>query len=89
MKLIPRVSPLVSSALLAGALVGCAVAPRMGSHHAHATTGAMDVQAHCEMHKKKMGSQPSAEQQAMMQEHLKSMPPEMRQRMQAIHEQCK
>jgi len=41
------------------------------------------------MHKKMMSGKPSAEQQAMMQEHMKSMTPEMRQRMQAMHDQCK
>ncbi len=49
----------------------------------------MDMQSHCEMHKKMMSGKPSAERQAMMQEHMKSMTPEMRQKMQAMHEQCK
>ena len=88
MKLIPRVAPLVSSVLLAGALVGCAV-PQKSSDHAHASMGAMDMQSHCEMHKKMMSGKPAAERQAMMQEHMKSMTPETRQRMQAMHEQCK
>jgi hypothetical protein len=51
--------------------------------------GAMDTQSHCEMHRKMMAGKPPAQQQAMMQEHMKSMAPEMRQRMQAMHEQCK
>jgi hypothetical protein len=51
--------------------------------------GAMNMQAHCEMHKKMMTGKPTAEQQAMMQEHMKSMTAEMRQKMQAMHEQCK
>ncbi|MBA2964669.1 MULTISPECIES: hypothetical protein [Ramlibacter] len=89
MKLISRVVALVSSALLAGALVGCAAAPQKGSDHAHATMDSMDMQAHCEMHRKMMSGKSAAEQQAMMQEHMKSMSPEMRQRMQAMHEQCK
>lgn len=89
MKLISRVVPLVSSALLGVGLAGCAAAPAKSNDHAHAAMGAMDMQSHCEMHKKMMGSKPSAEQQATMEEHMKSMPPEMRQRMQAMHEQCK
>lgn len=89
MKLSPRVVALLSSALLAGALVGCAGAPQKSSDHPHATMGSMDMQAHCEMHKKMMAGKPTAEQRAMMQEHMKSMAPEMRQRMQAMHEQCK
>ena len=89
MKQIPRVVPLVSSVLLAGALVGCAAAPQKGADHAPATMGSMDIQAHCEMHKQMMSGKSSAAQQAMMQEHMKAMAPEMRQRMQAMHEQCK
>jgi hypothetical protein len=85
---ISRLVPLVSSALLAVGLAGCAAGPAK-SDHAHATMGAMDMQSHCEMHKKMMSGKPSAEQQAMMQEHMKSMAPEMRQKMQAMHEQCK
>lgn len=89
MKLIPRVLPLLSAPLLAGALAGCAAAPQKGSDNAHAAMGSMDMQAHCEMHKKMMSGKTSDEQQAMMQEHMKSMTPEMRQRMQTMHEQCK
>ncbi|ROZ79582.1 hypothetical protein [Ramlibacter sp. WS9] len=88
MKLISRVVPLVSSALLAVGLAGCA-APQKSNAHAHSDTGSMDMQAMCEMHKKMMSGKPPAEQQAMMQEHMKSMAPEMRQRAQAMHEKCK
>jgi len=49
----------------------------------------MDMQATCEMQKKMMSGKPPAEQQAMMQENMKSMTPEMRQRAQAMHEKCK
>jgi hypothetical protein len=89
MKLISRGVPLVSSALVALALAGCAAAPAKSGDHAHASVGAMDMQSHCEMHRKMMSRKPSAEQQATMQEHMKSMTPQMRQRMQAMHEQCK
>lgn len=35
--------------------------------------GTKDMQAMCEMHKKMMSGKPPAEQQARMQEHLKSL----------------
>jgi hypothetical protein len=89
MKLISRVVPLVSSALLVVGLAGCAAAPPTRDAHARADMSTMDMQSMCEMHKKMMSGKPAAEQQAMMQEHMKSMTPEMRQRMQAMHEQCK
>ena len=51
--------------------------------------GQMDMQAMCEMHKGMMAGKSTAEQQAMMSGHMKSMSPEMRTRMQAMHEKCK
>jgi hypothetical protein len=87
MTLISRVAPLVFSALLAVVLAGCAAPPQSDARHAD--MGTMDMQAMCEMHKKMMSGKPPAEQQAMMQEHMKSMTPEMRQRAQAMHEKCK
>lgn len=87
MKLSTRLVSLAAAFLVAG-LAGCA-APTKTADHGHATMGSMDMQSHCEMHKKMMSGKPSAEQQAMMQEHMNSMTPEMRQRMQAMHEQCK
>lgn len=51
--------------------------------------GQMDMQAMCEKHKGMMAGKSPAEQQAMMNEHMKSMSPEMRTRMQAMHEKCK
>ena len=88
MKLISRVVPLIASALLAVGLAGCAASAK-SDDHAHATMGAKDMQSHCEMHKKMMSGKASAEQQTMMEKHMTSMTPEMRQRMQAMHEQCK
>lgn len=85
---ISRVVPLVLFAFLSVVLVGCA-APQKSDAHAHADTGAMDMQAMCEMHKNMMSGKPPAEQQAVMQEHMKSMTPEMRRRAQAMHEKCK
>lgn len=89
MKLTNRFPAAAAALLLAAALAGCATAPGNEHAHSHPATGAMDMQSHCEMHRKMMAGKPSAEQQAMMQEHMKSMPPEMRQRMQAMHEQCR
>lgn len=89
MRRISIVAPLVSSALLVGALASCAAGPEKNSDHAQASMGTMDMQAMCEKHKKMMSGKPAAEQQAMMQEHMKSMTPEMRQRMRAMHDRCK
>jgi hypothetical protein len=69
-------------------LAGCAAAPAKTGEHDHAATSSTDMRSHCEMHKKMSGKR-SAEQQAMMEEHMKSMPAEKRQRMLAMHEQCK
>lgn len=85
MKLIQLLYPVA----LAGLLAGCAAGAQKSDTHSHATMAAMDMQSHCDMHKKMMSGKPSAEQQAMMQEHMKSMTPEMRQKMQVMHEQCK
>ena len=73
---------------LAAALAGCA----MPGHHRHMDHGSshdMDMAAMCDMHKKEMAGKTAAEQQALMQEHMKSMSPEMRQRMQEMHASCR
>jgi hypothetical protein len=88
MKLTKHAISTLSLALLATVLAGCAGAPAGSQAHAHANMGGMDPQAMCEMHKRMMSGQPSAEQQAMMQEHMKAMTPEMHQRMHAMHERC-
>lgn len=85
MKLMQQFLPLA----LVGLLAGCAAGAQNSDAHSHATMGAMDMQSHCEMHKRMMSGKSSAEQEAMMQEHMKAMPPEMHQRMHAMHEQCK
>ncbi len=102
MKLNLRFIPLASAVLVAVGLAGCAATPTQSDAHVHSDgdgkagmamggmgKGGMDMQGHCEMHQKMMSGKSSAEQHAMMQEHLKSMTPEMRQRMQGMHEQCK
>lgn len=84
----PRLlAPAAVSLLLAGVLAGCAMPGRHG-HMDHHASQAMDMKAMCDMHRKEMAGKTAAEQQALMQEHLKSMSPEMRQRMQTMHAQC-
>ena len=53
------------------------------------TGGQMEPQAMCDRHKSMMAGKSAAEQQAMMNDHMKSMTPEMRTRMQAMYEKCK
>jgi hypothetical protein len=78
--------------LLVGLIGGCATgASNSGSMGGMGGTsgGQMDMQAMCEMHKGMMAGKSTAEQQTMMSEHMKSMSPEMRTRMQAMHDKCK
>ena len=79
--------------LLAGLVGGCATgastSKSMGGGMSGMGAGQMDMQAMCEKHKAMMAGKPSAEQQAMMSEHMKSMSPEMRTRVQKMHETCK
>ena len=53
------------------------------------TGGLMDTQAMCDRHKSMMAGKSTAEQQTMMNHQMKSMPPEMLSRMQAMYEKCK
>lgn len=76
------------SLLLAALLAGCAMPGRTG-HMDHHGSRAMDTSAMCDMHRKEMAGKTAAEQQALMQEHMKSMSPEMRQRMQEMHAGCR
>ena len=85
----------VSSAfLLAGLIGGCATGAStsgsMGGMSGMGGMGAgqMDMQAMCEKHKAMMAGKSTAEQQAMMNDHMKSMSPEMRTRMKTMHEKC-
>ena len=80
--------------LVAGFIGGCATGPStpgsMGSMGGMSGMGAgqMDMQAMCEKHKSMMAGKSAAEQQAMMNEHMKSMSPEMQTHMKAMHEKC-
>ena len=51
--------------------------------------GQMDMKSMCEMHNKMMSSKTPAEQTAMMDDHMKSMSPEMRQHHMKMMQQCK
>ena len=91
---ISRLFPFAAPVLLLGLLAGCADGARQSdsktqSSMSGSTSTTMDMQSMCEMHKMMMAGKTSAEHQAMMQEHMKSMTPEMRQRMQMMMEQCK
>lgn len=74
----------VTVAFLSLILSACA-APRV-SHNEHAN---MDPQSMCEMHRKMMESMSAEQQQAMMAEHVKDMPADMRDRMQEMHARCR
>ena len=83
--------------LVAGFIGGCATGPStpgsmgsMGSMGGMSgmDAGQMDMQAMCEKHKSMMAGKSAAEQQAMMNEHMKSMSPEMQTHMKAMHEKC-
>lgn len=89
----------IAPGILLIALGGCAMgqhgmmgSPGPGGRGMGAAGGAtplmMDMQAMCEMHRASMAGKSPAQRQAMMQEFMKSAAPEMRGRMQAMHEQC-
>ena len=75
--------------LLATLLAGCAA--MRGDHHSrsHDSHAMMDVQSMCDMHRKMMAGMTPAQEQAHMDEHMKSMSPEMRKKMQDMHAQCR
>lgn len=88
--------------LLALALAGCAAVgagdrqanqSAMGTQQAPASMQGqqgmmMDMQAMCDMHKQHMAGKSPQERQAMMDEHMRSMPADMRNRMQSMMKQC-
>ena len=87
--------------VLAGLIGGCATGTSSSGSMGHMggmsgmsgmtgmSGGQMDMQAMCDKHKGMMASKSPAEQQAMMADHMKSMSPEMRTRMQVMYEKCK
>jgi hypothetical protein len=84
----PRLLSLAAPALAAAVLAGCAMAGARHDHSHDAAHASMDMQSMCEMHKKHMSGKSPAERQAMMDEHMKSMAPDMRRKMEAMHAQC-
>lgn len=81
---------LASRLIIAGALGGCASGMHMGygSDTAHTQEPQMDMQAMCAMHKQMMAGKTAAEQQALVDEHMKSMTPQMQQRMRSMMAGC-
>ncbi len=90
----------VEISLLLLALTGCAAtrgqdaAPSTDVHQGRGGMQGqqgmmMDMQAMCDMHKQQMAGKSPQERQAMMDERMRSMSPEMRTRMQAMMEQCR
>lgn len=78
--------------LLAGLVGGCATGGSTSGSPGGMSAmsgGQMDMQAMCEMHKGMMAGKSSTEQQAMMNEQMKTKSPEMQTRMRAMHEKCK
>jgi hypothetical protein len=81
-----RVFALVAAAVASGFLLvsGCTTPTTTPDDYAN-----MDPKAMCDKHKKMMGSMTPEQQRAMMDEHMKTMSPEMRARMQEMHASCK
>ena len=93
MKTNTKLLALSGAVLLAGLISGCATGAStsgsMGmSGMGEMNGGPMDMQAMCQKHQNMMAGKSIAEQQALMDEHMKTMSPEMRARMQAMHANC-
>jgi hypothetical protein len=88
-RLLTVAAPGVLLVLLASCATGMGQGTSTPSSKPSGSSGMMDMQSMCDMHKGMMSGKSPAEQQAMMQEHMKSMTPETRQRMQMMMEQCK
>jgi hypothetical protein len=77
--------------LLAGTLGACAGGMHMGHgsamDHSHASQA--ELQSMCDLHKQMMAGKTAGEQQLLMEEHMKSMTPEARQRMHSMMAQCR
>ena len=89
MKTNSRLVTLIGAFLLAGLIGGCATGTSSSGSMGGMSGGQMDMQAMCEKHKAMMAGKSTVEQQGMMNEHMKSMSPEMRTRTQAMYEKCK
>jgi hypothetical protein len=88
----PALSAVFVAALLAGcAAIGGEPHRPTGTTHGSGSMGAggnMDMQAMCEMHTKMMAGKTPQERKAMMDERMKSMSAEERQRMEAMMQRC-
>ena len=73
------------AALALTTLGGCAMHQR---HHSGDAMGAMDTNAHCDMHRQMMAGKTPAERRAYMDSRMQSMSPERRQQMQEMHQRC-
>jgi uncharacterized lipoprotein len=82
-------APLLLVVLLAGCATDSHVAHHQDGPRAQGHGSTMDMESMCSMHKQMMAGKTADEQQALMEEHMKSMPSEMRERMQMLHQQCK
>lgn len=95
MKTNPKLLTLSGAFVIAGLIGGCATGTSsrvsMGNMSGMngMSGGQMDMKAMCDKHKGMMAGKSTAEQQAMMDDHMKSMSPEMRTGMQAMHDKCK
>jgi hypothetical protein len=89
MTAVSRVLSCAAPLLLASLLAGCAATRGDHSSHSHDSHAMMDRQSMCEMHRKMMAGKTPAQEQAHMDEHMKSMSPEMRKKMQDMHAQCR
>jgi len=89
-KLLAVSGALLVAGLIGGCATGASTSGSMGGMGGMSAMGAgqMDMQAMCEKHKSMMAGKSTAEQQAMMNEHMKSMSPEMQTRMKTMHEKC-
>lgn len=94
---ISRLFSFAAPVLLVGLLAGCADGVRQSDNRAQSgmsgmsggSSTMMDMQSMCDMHKMMMAGKTTAEHEAMMKEHMKSMTPDKRQKMMMMMEQCK
>jgi hypothetical protein len=91
------------AALVAALALAACAAPQGPGHRLHHPDGAAapgasagmpmmgmsDMQAMCETHKKMMSAKTPAERQALMDERMKSMSPEMMEKHKAMMEHCR
>ncbi|HET6827698.1 MAG TPA: hypothetical protein VFH35_03390 [Ramlibacter sp.] len=78
-----------AAALLAFTLGGCATSQQEHSHGSGSTGSGGDMHAMCEMHKKSMAGHSDADRKAMMEERIRSMPPDRRKQMQEMMANCR